>query len=523
MMNRMDIARNLQLRGVTVETPKESLQRKFSQITRQCVCLALVVTGAVGCGDSTPPTGAIGHVRAYFGGVASDEPEATLIAHDVLSAGGSAVDAVVAMGLTMMVTRPDAAGAGGGGICLVFNAKEGNAEAIEFFPRRVQSKAPAGRWLAATPGSFRGLYALHARYGKIRWEQLVLPAERLARFGVRVPRVAVRSLEQHGKTVLKGFKARSVFLDVGGHPFKEGDILRQVDLSTTLGRLRLVGPGDFYSGSVARKFIEGVLAAGGWLTIEDLRKYRPKWVKAKTANFAPHDVFFFPSPAAGGEVAAKIWEALGDKNNYGKADDIEKIMKLAAAARAGYATTMTQPQIDKSTASAGALAVDRSGNSAACVMSMDRPFGSGKMAGDTGILISHPTRRGFALALSAMIVGNRHTKQTLFAATGSGDQLASSAMMDVALRILNENEKLENTLRSKRAAGMKRAKQFAIEQGISAKIRNSLKTKQLEITEVPRVGLVNVMSCPGGIVDNPTNCEVKTDPRGFGHAINAEY
>lgn len=492
-------------------------------VARQCICLSLPCLFTLGCGDTAPPAGSIGHVQDYFGGASADEPEAVLIARDVLSAGGSAVDAVVAMGMTMMVTRPDAAGPGGGGMCIVFDAESGKGDAIEFLARTPRSPAPAGRWLAAAPGSFRGLFALHARYGQLRWEQLILPAERLARFGVRIPRVVTRVLAATGKSAIRDDQGRAIFFDVAGRPLKEGDVLRQVDLAATLGRIRTAGPGDFYSGPQARSFIEGVRQAGGWLEIEDLRAYRPNWVVTRPAKSGPHDVYFLPSPAAGGEVAAEIWNKLGDKglfsSDFASADDGGKATLLSGAARQGYAAALVRPRVDIATASAGALAIDRLGNSAACVFTMDRPFGAGRIAGDTGVMAAQPSRAGAALALSAMIVANPNTEQSFFAATGAGDQLGAVAMMEVALRILDDKMEVESAMRAPRSAATGDGDGLFVEPAL----RSSLSGADDQVTELPKIGRVNAMSCPEGVKTRPDKCAVRTDPRGFGHAINAGF
>src|SRR5690606_14233538 len=110
-----------------------------------------------------------------------------------------------------------------------------------------------------------------------RWEQLILPAERLARFGVRTPRVLAHSVLRDGGPVIHDARGRAVFADPAGKLLEEGDMLRQVDLATTLGRIRIAGPGDFYAGALGRQFIAGVEASGGWLSAEDMRAYRPRW------------------------------------------------------------------------------------------------------------------------------------------------------------------------------------------------------------------------------------------------------
>lgn len=499
----------------------------WASICRQSISAVLLLLSTLGCSGDGPPVGVVGHVRAYFGGVAADEPEAVLVGRDVLSAGGSATDAVVSMGLAMMVTRPDAAGPGGGGMCIVFDAATEKSEAIEFLPHAPTTPAPPGRWLAATPGGFRGLFALHARYGRLRWEQLILPAERMARFGIRIPRVVTRVLAGPAGATIQGNIGRSIFFDVAGRPRQEGDVLRQVDLATTLGRLRIVGPGDFYSGPLARSYVDGVRQAGGWMTIEDLRGYRPRWLKTRSGKFDVQEVYFLPSPAAGGEVAAEIWKNRSDKGFFAglfaKESDPQKFAKFVSAARQGYDSVLAQPNYDTDTASAGALAIDRGGNAAACVLTMDRPFGSGRIAGETGIIPARPARAGSLLALSAMIVANPNIKQSLLAATGAGDQFASSAMMGSVLAILDGKATVESALNAARFAASAGKDDVLVESGLSSSVKKSLRAGAGKEREVPRLGLVNIMWCAEGIVEKPELCAVKTDPRGFGHAINAEF
>lgn len=474
-----------------------------------------------GCGDPGPKAGVVGHVKDYFGGLASDEPRSALVGRDVLSAGGTAVDAVVAMSLTMMVTRPDAAGPGGGGMCLVYDREKNQVESIEFLPHAARTPPLRNHWIAATPGSFRGLFALHARYGKLRWEQLVLPAERMARFGVRIPRVLTQVLAKKGAAAIKDKASQEIFFDRLGKPLKEGDRLRQVDLASLLGRIRITGPGDFYAGVSGRKFVEGVRRAGGWLTISDLRGYKPTWQKAIKGSFGAHDVHFLPSPALGGRVAAGIWQELGNKSGFSKSSGGAKELSLISASRRAYAAALAQPQAE--TATAGALAIDRGGNSAACVMTMNRPFGSGRMAEGTGIIPVLPAEDGATLAMSAMLVTNRNTKQSFMAATGTGDDLAPVALMATALRALDGKGGVENSLKTARTGPVIGTGGVIAEPDALAAVKSALGNSDQPVKEVPSLGLVNMMYCPEGVIERPDICVVKNDPRGFGYAINAEF
>lgn len=143
----------------------------------------------------------------------SDEPRSALVGRDILSAGGNAVDAAVATYFAMSVTYPGAATLGGGGMCVVSRGQDDAVEAIDFRPALF---AQGGR-AVMIPGAVRGMFALHARYGRLKWEALLLPAERLARFGNPVPRAFARQIAGLPAAAFAGPEFRRIFT-VEGKP-----------------------------------------------------------------------------------------------------------------------------------------------------------------------------------------------------------------------------------------------------------------------------------------------------------------
>ncbi|MBI3114175.1 MAG: gamma-glutamyltransferase, partial [Rhodospirillales bacterium] len=203
--------------------------------------------------------GTIGFVQGFLGGVATDEPRAALVGREILSAGGTAADAAVAVSLALSVTLPSAASLGGGGVCVVHDVKSKRTETLDFQAATPGRMSPITVHPVAVPGFIRGIGALHAKYGRLQWAQLITPAEQLARFGNQVSRAFANDLRRAAPTTLADPGMRKIFAaGKDAAAIKEGDYLKQLDLSSVLGRLRARGAGDFYAGLAARQFIAAV-------------------------------------------------------------------------------------------------------------------------------------------------------------------------------------------------------------------------------------------------------------------------
>jgi gamma-glutamyltranspeptidase/glutathione hydrolase len=256
------------------------------------------------CGSDGPPEGQVGFVSSDFGGVVSDEPRSALIGRDILSSGGNAIDAVVATYFALSVTYPGAASLGGGGMCVAFRGEGETIEAIDFRPALYEMDGKA----AMIPGVVRGMFALHARYGRLQWEALLLPAERLARFGNPVSRAFARRLAAVPTDGLADPTVRRLFAP-SGKTIVEGDVLSQFELSASLARIRLRGPGDFYAGDFAKLLAQDIGAATGVdVPVSTFRDYRPKWLKTEKIDIGK-DELHLPGNAAGTRAAA-LWRGV---------------------------------------------------------------------------------------------------------------------------------------------------------------------------------------------------------------------
>src|SRR5213595_1338184 len=163
-------------------------------------------------------------VIAKHGIVASTSEIASRVGVEVLKKGGNAVDAAVATALAMAVTWPSAGNIGGGGFMLVYPPK-GEPTLIEY---RETAPLAASKTMyvkgdgrlthkaVGVPGTVRGLYLAHQKYGKLPWKDLVLPAIQLAEDGFKLNTALARSLNNVVDTSAEFPELRRVLGKAGG-------------------------------------------------------------------------------------------------------------------------------------------------------------------------------------------------------------------------------------------------------------------------------------------------------------------
>ncbi|MDO9709145.1 gamma-glutamyltransferase [Paracraurococcus lichenis] len=404
--------------------------------------LALGALALTGCqtlsglnpfGSSGPPAGQPGFVRGFLGGIATEDPAAALIGRQVLSAGGTAVDAAVAAGFAMSVTLPSRVGIGGGGACLVFDPAKAATEAVLFLPG-ARERTPAGADRpAAVPLLARGLFALHTRKPGRPFEELMAPAEQLARFGTEVSRGLAADLAAVAGPLLADPGAQAVFGRPGGGAKQAGEQLLQPELAGTLGQLRLAGVGDLHQGTLARRLEEVSRSAGGSLTLEELRAALPTLGRPLDLAVRGGDrIAFLPPPADGGLAAAAAFEALrnGADIPTGSARGLAAVAAWRARGGdpAGYVTAANLPPAGPGAlpASAGLITFDREGVAVSCAFTLNNLFGTGRIAPGLGFLLAAAPGIGAVqpALLSAAIAYNPNIRGFRLAAAASGQQAA---------------------------------------------------------------------------------------------------
>lgn len=450
--------------------------------------------GGAGAGKTSP------YLTGYIGNVVADEPQAAMAARDVLARGGNAGDAATALGLALAVTLPSRASLGGGGACLAWRPGDSDGgRAFVFMPAAgattPEGGAPVDR-PAAVPMLARGLYLMHLRYGSVDFNETITPALQLARGGATVSRALAGDLAAVQQPLLADAGARALFSRNDGTVLAEGDSLVQSRLAGVLEQMRAMGVGDLYNGALAASFVAGSQGAGGGLMAADLRGALPSETMPLTVRVDRMTVSFLPPPADGGLGSAMAFRALSDGGQGGTVGQQAVAAWRARATgtrKAGDLVAQAQAMVDSGTVSGGGMlphlpastsfaVVDRHGGAVACSLTMDNLFGTGRVAGSTGIVMAASPQRLPPPLLTAAIASQGETFRAV--ATGSGQNDAADAVATELRQVL---------------AGQKPG-----ERPVTAE------------------GRINAISCPAGLPGGEGSCVGASDVRAAGLAVGSD-
>lgn len=265
----------------------------------------------------TPSAHAGGSVTSGRAAMSSASPLATRVGLDTLRRGGNAADAAVAVALVLAVVRPQAGNLGGGGFALYYDAKSTGVWSLDFretAPRDVKPESFSGSPVASrtgplaagVPGTVAGLDALHRRFGKLHWSDVVAPSESIARAGFQADsetKMALAAAKRERS--IDQFPATEALFFADNTP---RETIAPEELARTLGRIAQRGAREFYTGDTAKILVERVRAAGGIIGFRDLADYQPVWRAPMRIRSAEYDLYTVPPPSGGGLVIA---QALG--------------------------------------------------------------------------------------------------------------------------------------------------------------------------------------------------------------------
>lgn len=353
----------------------------------------------------------------------------------ILEQGGNAFDAAVAVSACLAVVYPHMTGLGGDSFWLAYNADEKKVRSYNGSGRS-GSEMTRDKYKGKESIPFRGIEsvitvpgmvdswdAILKEYGSMSLKEVLAPAIEYAENGFPL------SNDQYENTVrsvelLKSDKdMAAIFLPTGRIPNTFSKFV-QHKLGRTLRRLSEKGRDDFYKGELARRIISSIQEKGGFLTDQDFSGHQGEWSDPLSSTYRDYTIFQVPPNSQGfvGLMILNILEnfdltaiphgsyqyyhllveavkkSFQDRNHH-LTDPcchhipLEKLLskeyakELAASISFDYTCDLPTQPVGSDTAHAAV--VDESGNAVSFIQSLYFEFGSGIVAGDTGIIMQN--------------------------------------------------------------------------------------------------------------------------------------
>lgn len=290
--------------------------------------------------------------------VAAANPLATEAGYQILKAGGSALDAAVAVQMVLTLVEPQSSGIGGGAFLLHWDGENVSAlDGRETAPAAVDEnlflkadgkpmefqEAVVGGRSVGVPGAVKMLEQAHKHYGKLPWRDLLQPAIRLAEDGFQIsPRL--HSLLASDPSLRENPPAAAFYYQPDGTPWPVGHRLQNPALAALLKNIADNGSDAFYRGANAQALVRQVTEHhnAGSMTLSDLEVYKPRQRDALCNLWQKrYQVCGFPPPSSGHITQMQILGILEQLSPLPALDQgvpsAEFLHRYTEAARLAYA------------------------------------------------------------------------------------------------------------------------------------------------------------------------------------------
>jgi len=368
--------------------------------------------------------------------VVAGHPEAAEAGLQILHEGGNAIDAAVAVSLSLGVAEPYASGLGGKIEILYYEASSKKVYVVDgmdmssrtlpvtaFINQPTRERIEGGP-SAAVPGLAKGLYQAHKKWGALPWNKDVQPSILLAQNGSLILPKSQQLIEESAQRIKHSKEGARIFLPDGKLP-AIGSRLVNADLAMTLRRLGNEGPDAIYKGKIAESIVSAVSSAGGYMTLQDLASYESRIVEPVSVPYRGGKLFSTAPVSGGGQLLA-VMSVLDNSNWRGStfhdALSIDRFGKVfltttqkfdsitgddeavdsrfkAALSEKGVESIRTLSKIsnisENSTSSYGKestthfIVVDNKHNIACVTQSLSYHFGCGLVPAGTGIVLNN--------------------------------------------------------------------------------------------------------------------------------------
>jgi gamma-glutamyltranspeptidase / glutathione hydrolase len=488
-------------------------------------------------------------VMARDGMVASSQPLAVEAGVSVLKKGGNAIDAAIATALTLGVVEPMSTGIGGDAFFLYRRAADGRIYGVngsgrcprgltleELQRRGVRGIPQSGLASVTVPGAIDAFVEVQQRHGNLSLAEVLEPAIHYASEGFPVSEI-IATQWQGAVPLLSRYPSSAKNYLLNGKAPQAGAVHRQPNLAQSLRLLASEGRDAFYRGEIARQIVQFSQENGGFFTLEDFASHTTEWVEPIGADYRGYTVLELPPNGQGitALIALNILEgfdlpamaygsapyyhllieatkqAFADRDQY-VADPLFADLPVEGLLAKEYAKARRQ-EIDRERAGdyvAGSplpfgntvyvSCVDRERNVVSLIHSLFTAFGSGVVAGDTGICLQNrgagfvddprhpnalaPGKRPLHTIIPAMIL--KDDRPWLSFGVMGGD-VQPQGHLQVAINLIDFRMNVQEALEAPRYRLMG-GKLIALERAIPHEVRHALERMGHELLpygEVP--------------------------------------
>lgn len=342
-------------------------------------------------------------LRGQLGAVSAAHPLAVAAGQEMLVAGGTAADAVIAAQAILCVVMPDACGLGGDMLALVHVPGQA-AVAINgtgAAPMALERVADDGPHSITVPGIVDAWCELSKREGRLPLARVLEPAIRLAKSGVRLsPKLASALKTQRARLERGGAQAWSLFDQVAHSR------CIQPELAALLERVAREGRSSFYEGADAHAIVRAVGRLGGVLSEADFAQHATVVARPIETQWGELRVAAQP-PMTQGVLLNMAVNALAGLGNFPNELSDHVAVELTEAAFAfrsqvarGEALLETPLSVDFTRAAhrggpraylhtAGVAAADAEGRVISSLVSVFDDFGSAVFVPELGITLNN--------------------------------------------------------------------------------------------------------------------------------------
>ncbi len=359
------------------------------------------------------------------GAVVSQSRVATEAGLKVLRAGGNAVDAAIATSLAVGVAEPWMSGLGGGGLCLIYRARDQKVFGFDFgmrapraldpadypldpdggmagdlfgWPKVVEDRNLHGATAVAVPGMTAGLGLLHERFGSRSWASLFESAIALADEGLLVDWFAQHHIANNASGLVRDPGCRAIFLTPEGlppAPVAERPRCRNEALAATLRTLADQGAAALHEGPLAQSVIADLQALGSRMTLQDLADTKPHTYQPVQAPLGRGRVWVLPE-LNGGPTILRALQSLQSKEDpfKGAAPDPAFFVAFAKAMQESFRYRLgelgdQEGRRGVESCTTHLSTVDGEGNMVAMTQTLLSVFGSRVLLPGSGLLMNN--------------------------------------------------------------------------------------------------------------------------------------